>query len=226
MVQKIGHRGAKGYIAENTLESFQKALDLGVDGIELDVHVCASGELVVFHDFTVDRMTNGSGEIHKLTLTELKKLKIADAFEIPTLEEVFDLINRKCWINVELKGHETAAPTCKLIEKYISEKNWTHEDFIVSSFQKEELDRTRAHNTEIRLATLSQASVEQALEWADELSAYAIHPHFSLLTDDNIHEAKKKGYKINVWTVNHYEDIQRLEAHIIDGIISDFPDRL
>lgn len=226
MVQKIGHRGAKGHIAENTLESFQKALDLGVDGIELDVHVCASGELVVFHDFTVDRMTNGSGEIHKLTLTELKKLKIADAFEIPTLEEVFDLINRKCWINVELKGHETAAPTCKLIEKYISEKGWTYEDFIVSSFQKEELDRTRAHNTEIRLATLSQASVEQALEWADELSAYAIHPHFSLLTDDNIHEAKKKGYKINVWTVNHHEDIQRLEAHIIDGIISDFPDRL
>jgi len=88
------------------------------------------------------------------------------------------------------------------------------------------LDKKRTHNTEIRLATLSQASVEQALEWADELSAYAIHPHFSLLTDDNIHEAKKKGYKINVWTVNHYEDIQRLEAHIIDGIISDFPDRL
>lgn len=226
MVQKIGHRGAKGYIAENTLESFQKALDLGVNGIELDVHVCASGELVVFHDYTVDRMTNGSGEVHKLTLSELKKLKVADTFEIPTLEETFDLIDRKCWINVELKGHDTAEPTCRLIEKYVSEKGWTYEDFIVSSFQKDELDKTRAHNTEIRLATLSQASVEQALEWADELSAYAIHPHFSLLTDDNIHEAKKKGYKINVWTVNHYEDIQRLEAHIIDGIISDFPDRL
>ena len=226
MVQKIGHRGAKGYVAENTLESFQKALELGVNGIELDVHVCASGELVVFHDYTVDRMTNGSGEVHKLTLSELKKLKVADEFEIPTLEETFDLINRKCWINVELKGHDTAAPTCKLIEKYVSEKGWTYEDFIVSSFQKDELDKTRAHNTEIRLATLSQASVEQALEWADALSAYAIHPHFSLLTDDNIHEAKKKGYKINVWTVNHYEDIQRLEAHIIDGIISDFPDRL
>lgn len=226
MVQKIGHRGAKGHIAENTLESFQRALDLGVNGIELDVHVCASGELVVFHDFTVDRMTNGSGEIHKMTLSELKKLKVADEFEIPTLEEVFDLINRKCWINVELKGHQTATPVCKLIEKYISKKGWTYEDFIVSSFQKEELNQTRTLSTNIRLATLSQASVEQALEWADELSAYAIHPHFSLLTDDNIHEAKKKGYKINVWTVNHYEDIQRLEAHIIDGIISDFPDRL
>ena len=76
------------------------------------------------------------------------------------------------------------------------------------------------------LGVLTQASVEQALEWADELSAYAIHPHFSLLTDDNIAEAKGRGYKINVWTVNHEEDIQRLESYTIDGIISDFPDRL
>lgn len=226
MVQKIGHRGAKGYIAENTLESFQKALDLGVDGIELDVHVCASGELVVFHDFTVDRMTNGTGEVHKLTLTELKNLKISNEFDIPTLAETFDLIDRKCWINVELKGHGTAAPASELIEKYILEKGWGYEDFIVSSFQKDELEKMLIQNPKIRLAPLSQASVEQAIEWADELSAYAIHPHFSLLTEDNILEAKKKGYKINVWTVNHEEVIEHLETYTIDGIISDFPDRL
>lgn len=226
MVQKIGHRGAKGHIAENTLESFQKALELGVDGIELDVHVCASGELVVFHDFTVDRMTNGSGEIHKLTLQELKKLKVSGRHDIPTLEEVFTLINRRCWINVELKGHGTAAPACELIAKFISEKGWHTEDFIVSSFQKEELEAVRKINPDIRLGVLSQASVEQAISWADELSAYAIHPHFSLLTDDNITEAKNKGYKINIWTLNHEEDIKRFESYNIDGIISDFPDRL
>ena len=137
---KIGHRGAKGFIAENTLESFQKALDLGVDAVELDVHLCASGELVVFHDFTVDRMTNGSGEVHKMTLSELKALKVSNQYEIPTLTEVFDLIDRKCWINVELKGHETAQAAVEIIEKYTSEKGWQYEDFIVSSFQKEELE--------------------------------------------------------------------------------------
>ncbi|MEW5676873.1 glycerophosphodiester phosphodiesterase family protein [Flavobacterium enshiense] len=226
MVQKIGHRGAKGYVAENTLESFQKALDLGVDAIELDVHISACGEVVVFHDFTVDRMTNGSGEVHKLTLAQLKNLTVAEAFQIPTLAETFDLIDRKCWINVELKGHGTAEPACRLIEIYVTERGWQYGDFVISSFQKEELERAKAINANIRLATLSQASVEQALEWADELSAYAIHPHFSLLTDDNIAEAKRKGYRINVWTVNHDEDIQRLEAYNIDGIISDFPDRL
>ncbi|KGO90515.1 glycerophosphodiester phosphodiesterase [Flavobacterium suncheonense] len=226
MVQKIGHRGAKGYVAENTLESFQKALDLGANAVELDVHVCATGELVVFHDFTVDRMTNGSGEVHKLTLEQLKRLTVAGEFSIPTLVETFELINRKCWINVELKGHSTAEPVCQLIEEYVTERGWHYEDFIVSSFQKEELERTKAINPKIRLAALSQASVEQALEWADELSAYAIHPHFSLLTEDNIMVAKSRGYKINVWTVNHDEDIQRLETYKIDGIISDFPDRL
>lgn len=226
MVQKIGHRGAKGYVAENTLESFQKALDLGADAIELDVHVAACGTLVVFHDFTVDRMTNGSGEVHKLTIEQLKELKVSGEFQIPTLAETFDLIDRKCWINVELKGHGTAEPACQLIEEYITSKGWQYDDFVVSSFQKDELERAKAINPRIRLAALSQASVEQALEWADELSAYAIHPHFSLLTVDNIMVAKSRGYKINVWTINHDEDIQRLETYNIDGIISDFPDRL
>lgn len=226
MVQKIGHRGAKGYVAENTLESFQKALDLGVEAIELDVHVAACGELVVFHDFTVDRMTNGSGEVRKLTLEQLKNLKVDGEFQIPTLAETFDLINRKCWINVELKGHGTAEPACRLIDDYATKKGWQYKDFVVSSFQKEELEKVKSLNPNIRLAVLSQASVEQALEWADELSAYAIHPHFSLLTEDNIMVAKARGYKINVWTVNHEDDIQRLETYNIDGIISDFPDKL
>ena len=223
---KIGHRGAKGFIAENTLESFQKALDLGVDAVELDVHLCASGELVVFHDFTVDRMTNGSGEVHKMTLSELKALKISNQYEIPTLTEVFDLIDRKCWINVELKGHETAQAAVEIIEKYISEKGWQYNDFIVSSFQKEELERVFVLNKEIQLGILTQASVEQALEWAGELSAKAIHPHFSLLTEENCSEAQEKGYQIFTWTVNHEEDIQRLQHYKINGIISDFPDRL
>lgn len=223
---KIGHRGAKGFIAENTLESFQKALDLGVDAVELDVHVCASGELVVFHDFTVDRMTNGSGEVHKLTLSELKSLKVSNRFQISTLAEVFDLIDRKCWINVELKGHETAQPAVEVIEKYINEKGWRYDDFIVSSFQKEELERVKALNPKINLGILTQASVEQALEWAEQLSAKAIHPHFSLLTEENCNEAKEKGYKIFTWTVNHEEDIYRLKQYKINGIISDFPDRL
>lgn len=226
MIQKIGHRGAKGYAAENTLNSFQKALDLNVDAIELDVHVCASGELMVFHDFTLDRMTNGSGEIHNFPFKELKKLKVKEVFEIPTLEEVLNLIDKKCQVNIELKGHDTAKPTIQLIEKYIEKYNWKMKDFIVSSFQTEELYKVSQLNSKIPLAVLTQASVEQAIDWANEFSAKYIHPHFSLLTEDNCFEAIQKGFLINTWTVNDSIDIERLKKYNINGIISDFPDRI
>ncbi|WP_264560157.1 glycerophosphodiester phosphodiesterase [Flavobacterium sp. N2270] len=226
MIQSFGHRGAKGYVSENTLASFQKALDLNVYGIELDVHVCASGELVVFHDFTLDRITNGSGEIHNFSLEELKKLKVDGVFEIPTLEEVLNLINRKCKVNIELKGHDTAKPALQIIEKYIQEYNWKMENFIVSSFQRDELYKVSQLNSNVPLAVLTQASVEQAMEWADEFSAKYIHPHFSLLTEDNCKMATEKGFKINTWTVDDVADIERIKKYKINGIISDFPDRI
>jgi glycerophosphoryl diester phosphodiesterase len=226
MIQSFGHRGAKGYVSENTLASFQKALDVNVFGIELDVHVCATGELMVFHDFTLDRMTNGSGEIHNFSLAELKKLKVDDVFEISTLEEVLNLIDKKCQVNIELKGHDTAKPAVQIIEKYIQEYNWKMEDFIVSSFQRDELYKVSQLNAEIPLAVLTQASVEQAMEWATEFSAKYIHPHFSLLTEDNCKLATEKGFKINTWTVNDVTDMVRLKEYKINGIISDFPDRI
>jgi glycerophosphoryl diester phosphodiesterase len=226
MIQSFGHRGAKGYVSENTLASFQKALDLNVYGIELDVHVCATGELVVFHDFTLDRITNGSGEIHNFSLEELTKLKVDGVFEIPTLEEVLNLINRKCKVNVELKGHDTAKPAVQIIEKYIQDNNWKMENFIISSFQRDELYKVSQLNSNIPLAVLTQASVEQAVEWAFEFSAKYIHPHFSLLTEDNCKMATEKGFKINTWTVNDVADIERIKKYKINGIISDFPDRI
>lgn len=226
MIQSFGHRGAKGYVCENTLASFQKALDLNVYGIELDVHVCASGELVVFHDFTLDRITNGSGEIHNFSLEELKKLKVDGVFEIPTLEEVLNLINRKCKVNIELKGHDTAKPALQIIEKYIQNNNWKMENFIVSSFQRDELYKVSQLNSKVPLAVLTQASVEQAMEWAEEFSTNIIHPHFSLLTEDNCKLATEKGFKINTWTVNDATDIERIKKYKINGIISDFPDRI
>src|SRR6478736_2939754 len=98
----IGHRGAKGYQPENTLSSFQKALDMKVDGIELDVHLSSDGEIIVFHDETLNRITNGKGDINRYTLSELRDFRIAKEHQIPTLKEVFDLIDKKCFINIEL----------------------------------------------------------------------------------------------------------------------------
>lgn len=222
----IGHRGAKGHEPENTLPSFQKALDLNVDGIELDVHVCKTGELIVIHDFTVDRTTNGSGTVSELTLSEIKALRINGHIEVPTLEEVLELVGKKCLINIELKGRHTAKPVSHLIEKYILEKEYKYEDFIVSSFQREELEMMYLINPKIHLGVLSQASVTQALEWATAFSVKAIHPHFSLLTEENVQKTQEQGFKIYTWTINETEDIERIKTYNIDGIITDFPERI
>lgn len=225
-ILNIGHRGAKGHEPENTLPSFQKALDLKADGVELDVHACRTGELIVIHDFTVDRTTNGTGAVADLSLTELKSLRIDNEADIPTLEEVIDLIGKKCLINIELKGRHTAKPVSHLIEKYILENEYSYDDFIVSSFQREELEMMFTINPKIHLGVLSQASVTQALEWANAFSAKAIHPHFSLLTEENVQEAQDQGFKIYTWTVNETEDIERIKNYKVDGIITDFPERI
>jgi glycerophosphoryl diester phosphodiesterase len=223
---KLGHRGAKAYVAENTLESIQKALDFKVDGIEIDVHLCASGELVVFHDFTLDRMTNGQGEIGKISLVELKKLKVNGGYSIPTLEEVLNLIDKKCLLNIELKGKKTALKTSEVVQDYIKNKGWNYKDFIVSSFQHNELKAVFEIDKKIPLGVLSKASVDEAIEFAKIINAVAIHPNYALLTSENVKRAQNKGYKVYTWTVNDEQTIKRMKGYGVDGIISDAPDLL
>jgi glycerophosphoryl diester phosphodiesterase len=223
---KIGHRGAKGHVAENTLASFKKAIALGAEAVEFDVHVCATGELVVIHDFTVDRTTNGSGEVHTMSLDELKSLAVEEEHTIPTLDEVMDLLGPKFIMNIEMKGRHTAQPLAALVQHYVAEKGYSYENIIISSFQYEELKAMSALNPDVHLGILTQASVAQAWEWATEFNAKALHPHFSLLTETNVERAREAGFKINTWTVNEPDDIARMKLYGVDGIISDYPERL
>ena len=134
---RIGHRGACGYEPENTLRSFNHAIQLGVDIVELDVHICQSGEIMVIHDIKVDRTTNGTGFVGDKTLDELKTLDAGKGEQIPTLQEVLDQINRRVKVNIELKGNSTAKPVLKLLEKYIKEAGWSYNDFLISSFNRD-----------------------------------------------------------------------------------------
>ena len=224
--QKIGHRGAKGYLAENTLESIQLALQFGVDAIEIDVHKCKSGELVVFHDFTLERITDGQGEIASKSWEELKRLYVYEKFRIPLLTEVLDLIKGKCWINIELKGLNTAAKTVRIIQHYIKNQNWNQEDFLVSSFQKDELLEVFKKDPDIQIGVLTETSFKEAIQLGAMLNAKAIHPPLGIITQENVKQAHKAGFKIFVWTVNEPADILRMKDFGVDGIISDFPDLL
>ena len=123
-MHKIGHRGAKGYANENTLVSFQKAIDLGVDGIELDVHLSSDGKVMVIHDDSIDRTTSDKGFVKDISKAELEKLAI------PSLEAVFDLVDRRCFINVELKTYETADKVAELIAHYVSGKYQQEKNYL------------------------------------------------------------------------------------------------
>ncbi|MGC1472886.1 MAG: glycerophosphodiester phosphodiesterase family protein [Psychroserpens sp.] len=223
---KFGHRGAKAYVAENTLASIEKALEMGVDGIEIDVHQCASGELVVFHDFTMDRMTNGFGEISKHTLKQLKLLKVDEQFSIPTLDSVLDIIDRRCILNIELKGKNTATLAAQMTNTYITNKGWDNEHFILSSFQHQELETVFKINPKLRLGVLTKDSVTNAMDFAKTIKAYAIHPNSALLTKANVALAKNEGYKVITWTVNDQDTMARMTSYGVDAIISDNPDKL
>jgi len=223
---KIAHRGAKGYEPENTLKAFQKALDLNADGIELDVHLSADGHIIVIHDETIDRTTNGKGFVNTLSLTELKSFLIANQLEIPTLIEVFDLVDKKCLINIELKGLGTSSKVVQLIEEYISEKNWNYDHFIVSSFDWDLLQETSNLNSNIPIGVLTEENLDTALAFAEKIKARAIHPDYQLLNAENTKEIQKKGFFVLPWTVDSEEDIQKIKSYNVDGIISDFPDKL
>ena len=222
----IGHRGAKGHTAENTLASFQKALDLNVDMIELDVHQCASGEIVVLHDDTIDRTTSGSGLVTHLSLSQLKMVSIEFEHQIPTLVEVLDLINRKCVVNIELKGANTAMGTLDIIAIYIGEKQWQPTDFILSSFDWLAFEEVHQLNPNIPIGVLTATDIDLAIGFAKFCNATAVHPYFHLLTHDMVSKIKAENLKIYPWTVNEAEDIIFVQSFNVDGIITDYPDRL
>ena len=223
---KIGHRGANGYEPENTLISFQKALEMQVDGIELDVHLSADGELIVIHDETIDRTTNGSGPVNKLSSRELKQFRINDYYEIPFLSQVFDLVDKNCFINIELKSYETADKVVELIEQYVAEKNWSYDHFLVSSFDWNALQQVRFLNEDIQIGVLTETDLDLALAFAKFIKAKSIHPNFHLLNKENVSKIQQKGLQVFPWTVNELEDIEKIKAYKVNGIITDFPDRI
>ncbi|MBI2352857.1 glycerophosphodiester phosphodiesterase [Candidatus Dependentiae bacterium] len=223
----IGHRGACGYEPENTLSSFQKALELGVDKIELDVYVCKTGELVVFHDQDVDRITNGQGKISDLSFKELQSLLVKGKEHIPTLDEAITFINRKVPLIIELKGPNIAQPVAELLKKYLA-NGWDSQDFTVSSFDHEQLAEFKKLCPDIQTGALfSWWNMPQN----DILEAKLLHVNFigidvTTVTDKIVSKIHHAGFLLFVWTINDKETADQMRTMKIDGIFSNYPDRV
>lgn len=222
----IGHRGAMGHETENTLPSIQKALDLGVDMIEIDVFKIKSGEVVVFHDDKLDRITNAPGNIEDYYIVDLMQVIVDGGHKIPMLQEVLKLIDNKVALNIELKGAGTADRVNHIMKYYIEKKNWSPDNFIISSFNWDELKDMRKYNSNVAIAVLTEEDPLEAIPVAKELNAVAINPYFKKLDEEKAEAIHDAGFKIYTWTVNEPADIEAMKNVGVDGIITNFPERV
>lgn len=222
----IGHRGAMGHETENTIASIKKAMELGVDMIEIDVFNVKSGETVVFHDETLDRLTNAGGRIEDWSYFELNKVVVEGGHKIPLLQHVLRTINGKTKLNIELKGAGTTNRVNFIMNVYIEKFGWKTEDFLISSFRWDELREMRKLNPDVAIAILTEDDPADAISIAKELNAVAINPDFNRLNQENNLKIKDAGFKVYPWTVNEPEDIEAMKRLGVDGIITNYPERI
>ena len=226
----LAHRGASDISPENTLAAFQAAIDVGADGVELDVMRCATGEIVVIHDHSVARTTNGTGKVNALPLAALRELDAGAWFapryvgeRVPLLEESLEIAGGRAIINIEIKARGWRSDG---IEGEIVEMIATRDlssSVIVSSFDPRVLTRVRMCgrlHTGLLYSTRKWAYVGLARVLT---RPNAMHPHFSTVDERYVHWARRKGYRVNVWTVNERSDIERMVALGVDAIITNRP---
>jgi glycerophosphoryl diester phosphodiesterase len=219
----FAHRGASGHEPENTLLAVEKAIVLGAYWIEVDVYA-VEDELIVIHDARLERTTNGIGKVMDKTLAYLRSLDAGKGQRIPTLREVFDRVDLRVGINVHLKGHDTAGFAVSLINEYASKRGWNREHFILSSSSQRELIRVKKLDPSINIGIIIGSRQRRYKKFTRRFATYSVHAHIDLVNADFITDSHQSGLKVFVYTVNHPDDIARLEAMGVDGIFTDFPE--
>ena len=222
----IGHRGAAGLAPENTLRGFARAIELGVDAVELDVRM-AESEVVVIHDERVDRTTNGTGLVRELTFAEIRSLDAGDGQKIPTLGEVLDYLPGDVMVNVELKGPGTAEPVAAVVGDQAFERGGSDlPPLLVSSFDHDELRRFRKISPGVPCAPLAERWSDGLECTARALGAWSVHLSRRIATEARVRAVRGWGRRCLVFTVNEPAAARAFEAMGATGVFTDYPDRL
>jgi glycerophosphoryl diester phosphodiesterase len=221
----FAHRGASGYAPENTLLAFSKALELGAPWIELDVYAIER-ELIVFHDERLEYKTNGVGPVADASLAYIRSLDAGEGERIPLLAEVLDLIGGSAGLNIELKGQRTAAPVALLLKQTLRDTKWEEDQFIVSSFNHPELLAFSGVMPEVRIGVLTKSIPQGYAAFAEAMDAWSVHANLEFLNREFVEDAHARGMKMFVYTVNERDDFARMIELGVDGVFTDYPDRL
>ena len=217
---KIGHRGAKAYEPENTLRSFDQAVTLGVDAVELDVRKTKDNQLVVIHNSDVDKTTNGKGAVNELTLEEIKQLVTDKGEKIPTLDEALTFLGKHVKTLIELKEVGLEADVLDLVEK-----KGLLDKVIIVSFHEDVLRKIRELNKDVETG-LIYVRHKNPIKAALDLKAQYLLSLYRFIHSANVKKAHEAGLKVIVWTINTKEEVAQYRNKGVDGIASDRPDIL
>ena len=217
---KIGHRGARAYEPENTLASFRRAIELGVDAVELDVRKTRDNELVVIHNADVNKTTDGNGPVNSFTLEEIQKFVTEKGEHIPTLEEVLDVVGKRVKVLVELKETDTEEKVIELIRR-----KKLMDDVILISFDENILKKIRKLDDKLTLG-LIYVRHKNPIKSALALKAEYLLPLYRFTHSANVKKAHEAGLKVIVWTINTKEEAIEYNRKGVDGIATDRPDIL
>lgn len=227
----FAHRGACGYEAENTIEAFALAMEQGADGIELDVQLTRDMELVVIHDETVDRVCNGTGWVKDFTLEELKKFEVngdnGKKGRIPTLRQVLELVKPGSMkVNIELKTGIYWYPEIERLTVEEVKKQGMENRIIYSSFNHYSIQKLKTFVPQAETAYLYSDVILNVDQYAKKSGVRGLHPAlYHVLMEDFLHQYKKSGLAVRVWTVNEEEYIDKLVRAQVDAVITNYPDR-
>lgn len=214
---RIGHRGAAGHVLENTLGSIEKAIELGVDFVEVDVRKTKDGKLVIMHDATVDRTTTGTGKLASMTLEEVKRLRTKDGQTIPTLDDILALCDKRVGLMLELKARGIADD----IVQVVSAGSFSS-PVIYASFHHKDLARVRQCLPSATIMPLiSRGRIDPNIP--AKLSAHHVGIRFDRVAKPVVESLHDAGVRIFVFTVNDADDMARMSDIEVDGIISDMP---
>lgn len=227
------HRGASGYCPENTLISFQKAIDMKANGIELDIQLTKDNQIVVCHDETIDRTSNGTGFVKDYTLAELKALNFNKTHpeyehaELPTMKEVFELIKPSdLTINIELKTGVFFYPHIEEMILALTKKMGMEDRVIYSSFNHYSIVKIKELDPSARTAFLYSDGPIDMPDYAKKYGVDALHPAFyNIQYPDFMEDCKKYGIEVNVWTVNEPQYWDACGKYGVHAVITNYPDQ-
>lgn len=237
----ISHRGANNFAPQNTLPAFKKAVELGVDGFELDVHLTKDGVPVICHNYTINATSNGKGNITEYTFDELRNFDFGSYFspvykgtKIPSVDEFLSFVETTeiKVMNIELKSPKESAES-GIVEKTIDSvrEHGLMDILLISSFDPNLLVRAKEYAPECKTGILyspekkvSWAIARDPIGFAKSIKADAIHPYDMFVTKYYAERAHASGLKVNPWTVDKPKSIERLLDYGCDGIITNKPD--